>query len=275
MNDTKITTHPILYCKRKICKLRYKRWRPQTGCVNAKMGDINFLFDFSLSRHFGKMYSGLYQFEVKASLKKYLKKGSAFLDIGANVGYITALGADLLGRRGQVHSFEPVPRYFDYLSRVAKMNSDYQIVLNNFALGESAGQTTITIPVFNIGGSSVVQGFVKEEKAEQHITVEVKRLDDYIKEKSLTNISLIKIDVEGFELPVLKGASDFFQANRNCLPPIIVEVTPFAYPLLNTRIEELHEYMSNWGYKAFCILGKHRIDLMKLDRQTDILFKQR
>jgi FkbM family methyltransferase len=55
----------------------------------------------------------------------------SFFDIGANIGYITAYGANLVGQKGQVHCFEPIKEYFDYISSVIKLNPEYDIHLNN------------------------------------------------------------------------------------------------------------------------------------------------
>jgi len=120
----------------------------------------------------------------------------------------------------------------------------------------------------------MVPDFTPKKCAECVIEIPVMRLDEYIQKNAFHKISLIKIDVEGFEIPVLKGASDFFKEYKNCLPPIIVECTPAAYKQLNTSLNELDELMLPYGYKSYCLFGQHRVNIKKIERAVDILFKQ-
>jgi len=105
------------------------------------------------------------------------------------------------------------------------------------------------------------------------LSIRLQRLDQYIKNLKLSNILLIKIDTEGFELPVLLGASGFLDEHRGNLPPIIAEITPYAFVLMKRDIRELDEFMSDYGYKAYEICGRHQIDIKKITKQTEVLFK--
>ena len=58
------------------------------------------------------MYTGSYEIETYLALKKFLKPGDTFIDIGGNIGYITALAAGIVGKTGEVHAFEPIKKYF-------------------------------------------------------------------------------------------------------------------------------------------------------------------
>jgi FkbM family methyltransferase len=153
------------------------------------------------------------------------------------------------------------------------MNQEYKIVANNFALGEKAGQCQISTNAGNIGGNSIIPGFVPEKDKQQTLSIRLQRLDQYIENQKLSNILLIKIDTEGFELPILMGTSGFLDKHRENLPPIIAEITPSAFVLLKKDIRELDEFMSDYGYKAYEICGRHQIDINKITRQTDVLFK--
>ena len=93
-------------------------------------------------------------------------------------------------------------------------------------------------------------------------------------EKKISRISLIKIDTEGFELPVLKGIYNFFQIHKEDLPPIICEITARAYTLLNTDIQELQDFMASFGYRAYSISGTKLLDLRMIKNMENVLFKQ-
>ncbi|MBC8481930.1 MAG: FkbM family methyltransferase [Planctomycetes bacterium] len=219
------------------------------------------------------MYFGSYEFETKRMIEKCLKPGAAFIDIGANVGYFTAVGASCVGKTGQVHCFEPIPNYFAHIQKIIELNPDYKIIANNLALGEENSQVSIASHQNNIGASSIVPNFVPKEDVSKTLNIQVRRLDEYIKENKLTNISLIKIDTEGFEFPVLLGASQFFEQNKNNLPFIIAEITPRAFELMKKDLNELKDFMASYGYKTYAICGRHKIDIAKLTKQTDVLFK--
>ncbi|MHC4534535.1 MAG: FkbM family methyltransferase [Planctomycetota bacterium] len=265
--------HPILHCTNKWLHHKCKYATTPEGTVIEENNGVKFLYDFTLGKMVKSMFFGCYDFEIRRLLKKYLRPGGVFIDVGANIGYLSAIAAGFVGRDGQVHSFEPVPIYFRYALKTAKLNPDYNMTVNNVALGETNGVASIANHMRNIGGSSLVPGFILPEDTKEIFTVEVRRLDEYIQKMKLSNISLIKIDTEGFELPVLLGASRFFDENRNCLPPVIVEVTPEAFERMDREVYELVEFMSDFGYRTYSICGRHRIDIRKATDQINVLFK--
>ncbi len=276
MASISFARHPLIYLEKKLCRYRYKHGKELNGVITKSLNGIRFDFDFSLGPNIKRMYYGMYAFKVKQAMKKYVKQCTTFLDIGANIGYLTAIGAGLVGKSGQVHSFEPVPQYFEYLAKLAESNPWYTIVANDFALGENPGTATISVskpPM--IGSSSIVSGFTDSKHEDAKIVVPVCRLDDYILNRNLKPISMVKIDVEGFELEVLKGAHRFFKDCLHQLPPIVVEIIPWVYDLRDVDICELEDLMLSYGYKAYSVLDNRKIDLQKIDRQTDVLFMRR
>jgi len=265
--------HPILHYKNKWLHHKCKYGKSPKGVVIKESNGVKFLYDFNLGKMVKSMFFGCYDFEIMLLMKKYLKPGSVFIDVGANIGYFSTIAAGIVGREGQVHSFEPVPMYYRYALRSAELNPEYMIIVNNFALGETNGFASIANHQRNIGGSSMVPGFIPSEDVQEIFSVEVRRLDEYIKNLGLLNISLIKIDTEGFELPVLLGASNFFDESRGCLPPVITEVSPEAFKCMDCDVNELVGFMSGFGYKTYSICGRHKIDIRKMTGQINVLFK--
>ena len=134
---------------------------------------------------------------------------------------------------------------------MAFRNKDYRIIVNQCALGEKQRRAMIDITNRpNIGWNTMVPNFMSNETRKKSIEVPVYRLDDYIKEKKLDKISLIKIDTEGFEFPILKGLQKYFE-NTKYRPVIYCEIAPSAYPLLGYTLSQLSDYMKKYSYRSF------------------------
>lgn len=273
MSRLPLFKHPFLYYKSKWRYHRCKYAEAPQGRVVKKINGVKLVFDLSLGKAVKSMYFDAYEIEVIRIMKKYLKPGGVFIDVGANVGYLSAIGLSLVGTTGQVHSFEPMPAYFSYLEQIAELNPQYKIVANKLALGQADGKACITSHRHGTGCNSMVPGFIPKEHIAETLNIHVWRLDEYIQKQKLSRISLIKIDTEGFELPVLLGTSRFFDDHKGNLPPIIVEITPRAFKLMNKNVSELEEFMASYGYKPYAICGRHHVDIRNITEQIVTLFK--
>lgn len=257
-------------------KSSQKSWPKQP--VKKLIRGIWFEFDLGYDQAMSEMYFGYYEAAVVEVMKKFLKPGGIFLDVGANIGYLSAVAMGLVGLKGQVHSFEPIPEYFTRLRKMVGLNQSYHFTLNECALGHQETITDIYVideaKYADIGLSSLIPGFLDQTMVKKSIPVPVRRLDTYLKEKNLPEISLIKLDTEGYEFPVLRGMSNFL-SHTKARPPIICEVTPRAYPLLGFNINELTKFMEGYHYRAFQVLNNHkRLNLASLKEMTNVLFLQ-
>ena len=232
-------------------RLRRRLHRVSPMGVSSVRG-VKFDFNLDLCGEMYDMAQGYYELDTLSIMRRYLKPGGLFLDVGSNVGYFSAIGLGLVGTRGTVHAFEPVPKYAEHLDSLACMNPDYALVVNRFAAGAEAGTEEIVLAKENIGGNTLIPGLLSEDEAAEREQVEVRRLDEYILTQDLTNIQLIKIDTEGFEYLVLQGLSHYFDSAK-LLPPIIVELTTKAYELMGTSLSELDASLREWGYDAYRI----------------------
>jgi FkbM family methyltransferase len=246
--------------------------------VFKRINGVMFEFDFSFSDKIKQMYCGSYQPSVAEPLRKYLKKGDTFIDAGANIGYFSAVGAGLVGKEGQVHSFEPVPEYFQRLKKLADINEEYKITVNQLALGEEEKIEKIYIGgPLHMGNNSFFPSLLEGVDGVKDAEVRICRLDKYIEEKNLDNIKLIKIDVEGYELFLFQGLKNYFIECRQkkSFPLIICEICPKAYSSLGYELKDILNYMKGFAYYPFDIFNnKKKIDIKDIEKSQvmDVLF---
>lgn len=247
------------------------------GEIVKKINGVYFEFHFDRGpRQLKQMYFGAYEPLTLRAMKKILKEGDTFIDVGASVGFLSCFGASRVGKRGQVHSFEPNPRDFEYLARVASRNPEYQLICHQLALGEQEETADLYVSGISwLGWNTLVPNFMREPQQKERLEVPVRRLDRYLEERknTLGPVSLIKIDTEGFEYFVLKGLENFFEASDSNRPAILCEITPRASLLMGIRLEDLSNYMGRYGYQAVSLVDlKTKLDIADLETQTDILF---
>jgi FkbM family methyltransferase len=167
---------------------------------------------------------------------------SLFLDIGAHVGTYSLSFAKVCAG---VHSFECSPKTFNYLcANIALRELDYKITPHRTALGDTIGTTRYYIRAAADGGGNSCIDF--KDKDYPSVEVPITTLDSF----GFTNIGMIKMDVEGFEANVLRGAQETLRANG--YPRILFESWRKArdaegLPASRLR-EELFETFRSVGY---------------------------
>jgi FkbM family methyltransferase len=138
-----------------------------------------------------------------------LRPGDTFIDIGANIGYFTALGSEAVGQTGVVHAFEPGRATFMALSKTISALGLQNVTARNAAVAESAGMVEFWV---SDSGRDAQQGMLRtgELRGDCHsVGVEAVQLDDYAGDWNFerrSTLRLVKCDVEGAEVRVLRGA---------------------------------------------------------------------
>jgi FkbM family methyltransferase len=267
---TLLARNPALFCRLMLAKLNTARPMPPLP-ARRRIGKIVFEYDLADYRGTAPMYFGSYALLVVNAMQRYLRPGDVFLDVGANIGYLSAVAARLVGPRGQVHAFEPVPAYFVRLGRLATLNPEYLIAANPCAAGETPGMCTMYVTL-EPGQSTLVRSYKVEPEILSTIDVPVVRLDSYLKQNQIERVALIKIDAEGFELPILRGLRNYFENCRH-RPAIICEIAPRAYPLMGRSVSELAGFMAEFGYTARDLVDSVTpVDLGAIEQVEDVLF---
>lgn len=185
-------------------------------------------------------YAG-YERETKRVFHELLKHKTVVFDVGANIGYYSLLAASMLEGRGEVHAFEPWTDVFFWLQRNAQLNGFHCLYLNQMALCDVDGEERLWLPSnWAWSNASLVRGFTEQR---QSAVVPAIRFDTYCITRKVRHVDLIKIDVEGAELRVLRGMGRLLD---EWLPDIILEV-------LEPYEHELNSFFADKPYRKFLI----------------------
>ncbi len=164
---------------------------------------------------------GHYEKEVEKAISENLKPGQIAYDIGANIGYVSLLMARRVLSEdggGQVFSFEPAPNAFKKLVTNVQLNQDLPIEPMQIALANSQGFAPFSFFEYDV--VSRLGDHSAEYPDARTTIVRTERLEDLAKQFKLPPPDFIKIDVEGFELEVLKGMENLLKINR---PALLIE----------------------------------------------------
>ena len=161
---------------------------------------------------------GVWEPHVEQFLRGALRPGDTAMDVGANIGYFSAVMAQCVGAEGRVWSFEPVPPTFEQLSACASLNVFQQLKPQRLALGAEPGTAVIHYDPKMMGSASIHP--TATEHQVERCDVTVVRLDDLIANGTVTAPRLMKVDVEGHELSAFRGAQATL---RDARPTVIFE----------------------------------------------------
>lgn len=197
-----ITSHPINKKQKLAAVRRFVNWQ-----ISSRLAPGAILYDWINGSKFlvrngetgltGNIYTGLHEFSDMGFVLHVLRPEDIFVDVGANVGSYTILAGSAVGAKG--YAFEPVPNTYSKLLNNIKLNGiENRVQAFNMGLAQRKG-----VIKFTSGLDTVNHALAANEVSASIVEVEVTTLD-----QALPNAHphLIKIDVEGYETPVLEGA---------------------------------------------------------------------
>lgn len=172
-----------------------------------------------------------------------LRNGMNIIDIGAHIGVYTVLVAEKVGETGKIIAIEPEPRNYEQLLKNIKINNFRNIIPLNIALFNHEGYEKLFLSSFSSSHS-----LSPKKDTISSIEVPVKTLDNLLKELNFNTVDIIKIDTEGAEIPILKGAEKTLKANPNAK----IIVASYHYP---SEKEEVCQFLNERGFKTKVLLG--------------------
>lgn len=206
---------------------------------NQMLLDLN---DLGIGRELA-LY-GVHEKNSTEEVKSIVKPGMKILEVGANIGYYALLEVKLAGPTGHLYAIEPAPYNFELLKRNIDLNNIKNADLNQAAFGEKRTKTK-----FYVYDRSNLSSFIKRDDMGMECTeveVEVLTLDDFIKFKK---VDFIRMDVEGYELEILKGARNILSSDEK--PKIFfIEVHSELLHMKGSSAREIVEMLGSFGYEV-------------------------
>ena len=203
-------------------------------------------------------FFGEYEPAITAQMRRFVKPGMSVFDLGANLGWYTTLLADLVGESGEVHGFEPTPSTFNRLkSNIELNNLEDRVRINQLALGEFEENVSMSLE------DGLPDGHAAVTNDGSGYEVKQTTFDRYLVAERIGQVDFLKVDIEGSELGMFKGASKLFAQKSK--PIMIVEMALDTTKSFGYTPKDLIEYLNSQAkYDYFCI-SETEADLVPID----------
>jgi len=239
---------------------RYYRHHTKPVLVSDFDGSIR--LELRLDEHMGSQifWFGSYSVEILRVLDRLLAPGMVVVDAGANIGEVSLFAAKRVQPGGHVFSFEPVPELATRLRHHVELNGFAVVEVFERGLADREGKANIYTPGTPFRDGTVNDGMSTLYAGADHHTlagsVLLTTLDAFAHERGLNRIDLLKVDVEGAELPVLRGAREVLAVHR---PWVIVEVQQETSEAAGYRQGDILTYLGDFGYRFAKIARRGRL----------------
>jgi FkbM family methyltransferase len=214
-----------------LCPILYRYLRPEyvtIGDSKMYLGDANWLPLWA---------NGVYEPWTTDIVRRELKQGDVFVDVGANIGYFTVMASKAVGEKGRVYAFEPNPSSFQILKRNVEANGLENTTIEQKAVADFSGR----IELWSIEGNT----YPWKEEERTAFNVDSVRLDDYFQGQ---RIDLMKMDIDGGETMALEGSS---RVLSNDLGKLIIEFWPTGFKKQNIDPEAFLNMLANGRFSSY------------------------
>lgn len=192
--------------------------------------------------------------EDELFFERFLREGDTVIDAGANIGLLTLRAAKVVGEDGRVISIEPHPETFRWLNKNVLLNKFSNVEFFNIAVGHK--QQLVSFTDFKI------KDINKVSEKEGTLTLPLTTLDSMC--QNISRCMLLKIDVEGFELPVLFGAEDLIKKTD----VVMFESSPRNFALQNYTLQDIFRFLTLQGFSVYKIDTNFIIETIQADYET-------
>jgi len=212
-----------------------------------------------------ELRAGIFERREADFVSRFLREGMVVLDIGAHHGFYTLLASKRVGPSGKVFAFEPSPRERKRLRRHLRLNRCENVSIQPSALGSATGRADL----FVVRSAENYLNSLRPPAAQlstRKISVDVTTIDDFLRSAAVPRVDFIKLDVEGAELEVLRGANRLLR--RDHRPTLLVEIQDVRTAPWGYRSIEIVRFLTRLDYQwlAFGATGA----LEPLDSERDV-----
>ena len=246
---------PITEGKGRLYRLLSERLLPEEPEVLVRLAPgFQMALDLTEAAQREIYYFGTYERKESALLRRILRVGDVFWDVGANLGYYTLLGAACVGRGGRVVAFEPFPPAWERLQKNLGLNGFGQVMSLNVAVSSAEG----TAPLyFEREVADGVATFIRPECPTSSVLCTTLSLDQMLKERHERPPLVMKVDVEGWEKAVLDGARHLLASPAP--PMLLLEMEEAHFVRAGSSRHEIEQVLSRLGYTAYQPRGRRWI----------------
>jgi FkbM family methyltransferase len=200
--------------------------------------------------------SGVWEPNVTAAFMRTLTPGDVCVDIGAHIGYYTLLASKLVGASGHVYAFEPSPTSYSALQANLRRNDATNVTAIQAAVGETEGTAELYEGSGTNTGGATTQAVLAERRAlRDPVAVDVRPVTAAIPTADLRRLRVVKIDVEGAEVAVLRSLAPVFDEGRRLA--VFVELNPKWIPGITQYVADVCE---THGFRARRIRSGYTLD---------------
>jgi FkbM family methyltransferase len=193
--------------------------------------------------------SGIWEPQTTAAFRSLLGEGDVCVDVGANVGYYTLLASRLVGPSGHVYALEPAPEIYAALQANLALNAVSNVTALPVAAGPDEGRAALFRPPSGNVGRSSLRPHSDVPSRQDRSPVAVRPLAAVVRGSDLHRLRLVKIDVEGYEVEVLRGLEPIL--GQGLRPAVLVEVHTLDAPEAPDYLTRL---CADYGLKAYTLV---------------------
>jgi FkbM family methyltransferase len=189
-----------------------------------------------------KQSGGMYERQETALVKHLLKPDDIFVDVGAHIGYYTALAAEIV-TDGDVMAYEPEPENYKILIKNIKKFNNVQCL--PLGVGSVSGNTKLYVSKKNTGDHRL---FESNNDKRNEINITLIKLEDSLP-PTIDKVNFLKIDTQGFEIDVLMGARNIIENSQDI--SILLEYSPALLRLAGHSPGELIGMLIDMGFHIY------------------------
>ncbi len=214
--------------------------------------NIGFLIKLDLSKDVDcRFYLNKFETNTILFFKEIINSGDIIFDVGANIGIYSIVAGKKVGINGKVFAFEPAEWAQKRLLDNFKLNKLVNIKIITAGVSDLEGDTLFYLcedDAYNSLGENPMQKIIKEEM------IKVITLDEFCRRENITRVNIIKIDTEGADYLVLKGAKNIL--SKKSAPIIFCEYNRYTQVNKRFKLKDMLDFLINLDYQVYELKGK-------------------